>query len=91
MSVVLIQARSLVLSSSSETSLSGGGGGKTKHETEILGLHLNAADFMFSIFLFVVLHPLVDLLFSVAQHAEAGEHVGDAFLRNQPNEPIVST
>src|ERR1700676_3291148 len=56
----------------------GSGGGESNHEAEILGLFLNAADFVFSIFLFVVLHPLVDVLFSITQHTvdEAGKHVG---------------
>src|ERR1035438_1259211 len=56
----------------------GSGGGESNHEAKILGLFLNAADFVFSIFLLVVVHPLVDVLFSIAQHTvdEAREDVG---------------
>src|SRR5215467_6353676 len=58
--------------------ISYGCGGESDNEAEILRLFLNAADFVLSIFFFVVLHPLVDVLFSIAQHTvdEAGEHVG---------------
>src|ERR1022692_776179 len=43
------------------------GGGESNHEAEVVGFFLNAADFVLSIFFLVVLHPLVDVLFSVTQ------------------------
>jgi hypothetical protein len=38
------------------------------HEAEVVGFFLNAEDFVLSILFFVVLHPIVDVLFSLAQH-----------------------
>ena len=54
------------------------GGGESNHDAEVVGFFLNAADFVLSIFFCVVLHPLVDVSFSVTQHPvdEPGEHVG---------------
>lgn len=47
-------------------------------QSELCGPFLNATNFLFPILLFVIVHPFVDVFFSVLEHAvdESGKHVG---------------